>query len=169
MTWPTEIQTKYDEELNSVVFPLVTTTHPGYQVRPIDAIQEKNEELNQALTNPTGNKTEWLATVETLRSELSALIEQDNRVVADNHESDINYRTAVDAEIVALKQVSDNKWNATRNVRNWLLSQCDWTQIADAPLTSEKKTSWGQYRQSLRDLPETYTTVDSIEWPVKPE
>lgn len=169
MTWPTEIQTKYDEELNSVVFPLVTTTHPGYQVRPIDAIQEKNEELNQALTNPTGNKTEWLATVETLRSELSALIEQDNQVVVDNHESDINYRTALDAEIVALKQVSDNKWNATRNVRNWLLSQCDWTQLADAPISEEQKTTWQTYRQSLRDLPESFTSVESIEWPVMPE
>lgn len=169
MTWPTEIQTKYDEELNSVVFPLVTTTHPGYQVRPIDAIQEKNEELNQALTNPTGNKTVWMATVETLRTELSTLIEQDNQVVVDNHESDINYRTAVDAEIDALKQVSDNKWNATRNVRNWLLSQCDWTQLADAPISEEQKTAWQTYRQTLRDMPESFTSVESIEWPVMPE
>lgn len=169
MTWPTEIQTKYDEELGNVVFPLITTKHPGYQSRKTDLVYQKNEELNQALENPTGNKQEWMALVDTLRSELSALIEQDNQVVVDNHEADVNYRDAVIAETAVLKEVSANKWNAVRNTRNWLLSQCDWTQIADAPLTSEKKTSWGQYRQSLRDLPETYTTVESVVWPVKPE
>lgn len=169
MTWSTEIQTKYDEELTITVSALISTTHPGYQTRPVDEIRAKNAELNQALTNPTGNKTVWMATVETLRTELSTLIEQDNRVVADNHESDINYRTAVDAEIDALKQVSDNKWNAARTVRNWLLSLCDWTQLSDAPLSEEQNTAWQTYRQALRDLPETFETVESIEWPIIPE
>ena len=46
-----------------------------------------------------------------------------------------------------------------RNMRNSLLSDTDWTQMTDSPLTSEKKTEWANYRQALRDLPA------NSEWP----
>jgi hypothetical protein len=40
-----------------------------------------------------------------------------------------------------------------RRLRNALLSECDWTQFADSPLTAEQKAEWATYRQALRDLP----------------
>jgi len=40
-----------------------------------------------------------------------------------------------------------------RKLRNVFLRASDWTQMADSPLTLEKKTEWSIYRQSLRDLP----------------
>lgn len=40
-----------------------------------------------------------------------------------------------------------------RMIRNAKLSDSDWTQIADAPLTPEKKQQWAEYRQYLRDYP----------------
>ena len=40
-----------------------------------------------------------------------------------------------------------------RNQRNQLLSQSDWTQMPDSPLSLELKAAWAVYRQELRDLP----------------
>ena len=39
--------------------------------------------------------------------------------------------------------------------RDSLLSQCDWTQGVDSPLSDSKKAEWKIYRQALRDLPKT--------------
>jgi hypothetical protein len=61
-----------------------------------------------------------------------------------------------------------------RNMRNSLLQQCDWTQVADAPLNNATKALWTTYRQELRDLPETCADVDSLDsfygivWPTAP-
>lgn len=33
-----------------------------------------------------------------------------------------------------------------------LLRQSDWTQLADVPLSAEKKAEWNTYRQALRDI-----------------
>tara|TARA_Y100000385_G_scaffold258402_1_gene286386 strand:- start:328 stop:582 length:255 start_codon:yes stop_codon:yes gene_type:complete len=62
--------------------------------------------------------------------------------------------------------------------RDRLLAESDWTQMPDSPLTDSQKTSWATYRQSLRDMTETYSTVPltdkgrmdetKITWPTKP-
>jgi len=41
--------------------------------------------------------------------------------------------------------------------RTKMLTQTDWTQMPDSPLTEEKKAAWAVYRQALRDFPNTYT------------
>lgn len=48
-----------------------------------------------------------------------------------------------------------------RNYRNSLLSNSDWTQLIDAPLTEEQKNAWQQYRQELRDFP---SLINQDEW-----
>ena len=64
-------------------------------------------------------------------------------------------KAALDAQ--QAKSVRDDRTNR--------LSECDWTQLADAPVD---KTAWATYRQALRDV----TTQDgfpwSVTWPVKP-
>jgi hypothetical protein len=48
-----------------------------------------------------------------------------------------------------------------RKLRNSFLRASDWTQMADSPLSTEKKTEWSIYRQALRDLPNNSTpTLD---------
>lgn len=59
-------------------------------------------------------------------------------------------------------------WDKIRATRASLLQQSDWTQVADAPLTTEMKAMWSNYRQSLRDLPEVYSDPNDVVWPVKP-
>lgn len=58
---------------------------------------------------------------------------------------------------------------AIRKRRNSLLSQSDWTQVADAPVDS---TTWATYRQNLRDVPSSLTgdetSLDDVSWPTPP-
>jgi hypothetical protein len=47
-----------------------------------------------------------------------------------------------------------------RLIRNGLLTDSDWTQISDAPLTIEKREEWKQWRQYLRDLPTEFIGLE---------
>jgi len=58
-----------------------------------------------------------------------------------------------------------------RAKRDRLLTECDWTQSPDSPLTDAKKTEWATYRTSLRNLTNGLTTVEQVNgvtWPTKP-
>lgn len=70
-------------------------------------------------------------------------------------------------EQAELKQIELNQLaEAARQQRNRLLSESDWTQIADAPVD---KQAWANYRQQLRDVSSQQGFPESVEWPVKPE
>jgi hypothetical protein len=60
------------------------------------------------------------------------------------------------------------RWAALRVKRDRRLTHCDWTQVTDNALTSEKREEWRQYRQALRDLPEITTDPAMPVWPVPP-
>ena len=71
----------------------------------------------------------------------------------------------------------DAAWPAVRDARKWaqvraerdrLLADCDWTQVADAPLTAAEKQAWADYRQTLRDIPQDFATPDDVVWPEQP-
>jgi hypothetical protein len=53
-----------------------------------------------------------------------------------------------------------------RSDRNSLLSACDWTQVADAPVDRE---AWAAYRQALRDVTLQDGFPLNIIWPNPPE
>jgi hypothetical protein len=59
----------------------------------------------------------------------------------------------------------ENQWEQVRVLRNQLLSECDWTQLADIP--TETKELWTSYRAQLRDIT-SQSNPFSINWPVKP-
>ena len=64
-----------------------------------------------------------------------------------------------------------NEWKLIRLERDRLLTNSDWTQGADSPLASGKKTEWATYRTKLRDVPKDQkdkTTYASITWPSEP-
>ena len=52
--------------------------------------------------------------------------------------------------------VNEERLDVVRSIRNTLLSQSDWTQLPDSPLTEVKRAEWATYRQALRDITETY-------------
>jgi hypothetical protein len=59
----------------------------------------------------------------------------------------------------------ENQWEEVRVLRNQLLTECDWTQLADIP--TETKELWISYRAQLRDIT-SQSNPFSINWPVKP-
>lgn len=69
---------------------------------------------------------------------------------------------ATDAEVAERIQA---KADSARAERDNLLSETDWTQVADAPVN---KAAWATYRQALRDIPQQTGFPTSINWPVKP-
>lgn len=62
----------------------------------------------------------------------------------------------------------DAAWASLRSQRNARLAACDWTQLADAHLSQEKKDAWAAYRQELRDLPDETQDPTAPEWPLDP-
>lgn len=61
--------------------------------------------------------------------------------------------------------IEQQKWNEIRSKRNGFLAQSDWTQLEDY---SGNKETWAIYRQELRDIPQTFSTAESVIWPLKP-
>ena len=58
-----------------------------------------------------------------------------------------------------------------RGMRDEALTESDWTQLPDSPLSDSKKTEWATYRQQLRDLTNGVTdatNLSSITFPTKP-
>lgn len=64
--------------------------------------------------------------------------------------------------------MSDVAWKAVRDERDRRLAQTDWTQMPDAPLTSEKKEEFKGYRQLLRDIPQSAKKPAEVDWPPVP-
>ena len=60
------------------------------------------------------------------------------------------------------------EWSDIRAERDSLLAASDWTQMPDSPLNGEQKNAWADYRQELRDLPQSFATPDEVIWPEAP-
>jgi hypothetical protein len=52
-----------------------------------------------------------------------------------------------------------------RVVRDAMLADTDWTQVADAPVDAAK---WAKYRKALRDLPANTDNPANPKWPTPP-
>lgn len=64
-------------------------------------------------------------------------------------------KTALDAQRAA----------SVRAERAQKLADCDWTQVADAPVD---KQAWATYRQALRDVPAQAGFPWDVQWPEQP-
>lgn len=72
-----------------------------------------------------------------------------------------------DADTETINKRKEIKWSEIRSTRNTLLSESDWTQFQDSPITGSSLTDWQTYRQSLRDVT-TQSDPYDITWPNKP-
>lgn len=75
-------------------------------------------------------------------------------------------------EFLKREYARDNvlNWNKIRMIRNFLLSDSDWTQVVDASVSREEKKQWKLYRTTLRDITTTYSNMNTsiIKWPITP-
>ena len=53
---------------------------------------------------------------------------------------------------------------ALRDERNRRIAETDWWASSDLTMTAAQSA----YRQALRDITETYSSLDNVVWPVKP-
>jgi len=84
-----------------------------------------------------------------------------NGVLVDMTEAEIGALPAPRTEAELLEEVSTE----VRTQRNRLLSQTDYTQLADSP---RDKQAWATYRQALRDITDQEGFPKAIDWPVAP-
>jgi len=72
-----------------------------------------------------------------------------------------------DASAEEISTKIEEKWLEVRELRDNLLSQSDWTQFQDSPITGSSLTEWQTYRQSLRDITSQENPF-SLTWPARP-
>ena len=73
-----------------------------------------------------------------------------------------------EAEIDARREAADLDLNMVRSQRDGQLRGSDWTQLGDAALADHTAEEWATYRQTLRDVPQTYNRVAEVVWPLDP-
>ena len=56
-----------------------------------------------------------------------------------------------------------------RAERNNKLAECDWVVVKAQEDGTAVPAAWVTYRQALRDITDTYSSIDDVVWPDKPE
>jgi hypothetical protein len=80
----------------------------------------------------------------------------------------VEYQTVSQKTDSEIQDLINQQWINIRARRSIELQECDWTQLADVPMSDEKKLEWATYRQSLRDIT-NFDSPDHVVWPSKPE
>ena len=80
----------------------------------------------------------------------------------------IELTASEEAELDAQAEAADLDMNHIRGQRDGLLRSTDWTQLGDAALGDHTAEEYAEWRQALRDLPQTYSRVSEVVWPNDP-
>ena len=78
---------------------------------------------------------------------------------------DLVYRETAVSAVVDEAARDATEAEAVRAARDRRLAACDWTQLADVPLTDEEKVVWATKRQALRDVPQQEGFPWVVTWP----
>ena len=88
----------------------------------------------------------------------------------DAYDADGNV-VSYDVDAVASKQAeleTARDLDNLRAERNTKLTETDWVVTMHKELGTNIPAAWKTYRQSLRDITDTYTSLDDVVWPEKP-
>ena len=61
-------------------------------------------------------------------------------------------------------ELDEAELNMLREERNKIIAESDWMANSDVTMSDE----WKTYRQALRDITESYTSIYDVVWPTKP-
>jgi len=73
---------------------------------------------------------------------------------------------ALEAREAAEPSEAERKMAMVRKKRDKLLSETDYWALSDTTAITQAQTD---YRQALRDITKTATSLDDVTWPTKPE
>ena len=88
-----------------------------------------------------------------------------NLVIHDD-QYDMPSQASLEAELATLQAA--HPWSIVRGKRDGLLRKSDWTAVTDTALSEADQTDWEDYRQALRDIPQTYDDAGDVVWPDAP-
>lgn len=114
--------------------------------------------------------TEWVLRGEpTSEAEFNSMFRKVTGADADGSaiESDDTSTWGVTWAQVSAKKtelVNAEPMRLLREERDRRLAEVDWWASSDLTMTSEQTA----YRQALRDIPASYTSLDDVVWPTKP-
>ena len=77
--------------------------------------------------------------------------------------------TKEEQEARALEEYKTSVASQVRSTRNQLLTDSDWTQFNDSPLSDQLKLEWAQYRQALRDVTSQDGFPLNVTFPTPPQ
>ena len=141
-----------DETINyPYSIPQLREAYPNVSL-PSELTDESLIEWDMYVVLPTPYPNDYTKNITEGTPVLTDGVYYQNWVETPATESEMSYRI-------------ENKWTDVRELRSQLLTECDWTQLADIP--TETKAAWTEYRQSLRDIT-SQSNPFSINWPVKP-
>ena len=78
---------------------------------------------------------------------------------------DITQPSNEDIEAKVTELTNAEPLRLLRTERNRLLAETDYWNASDTPDMSAEQIA---YRQALRDITETYTSLDDVVWPIRP-
>ena len=98
----------------------------------------------------------------------SNVVKIDGDIAYDAHGDIVDIDTdSVNTKLNEL--VTEQKLENLRTERNAKLSETDWLITMHKELGTNIPAAWKTYRQALRDITDTYTSLDDVVWPEKPE
>lgn len=125
-----------------------------------EAISKLIPDTNWRMQNPPPtNEAEFLE-----RFEIQTGVSEERDILFSNDPSDFGITwSQVQAKVTELENAVP--LSLLREFRNMKLQETDWWANSDLTMTSEQTA----YRQALRDITDTYTSLDDVVWPTKPE
>ena len=87
-----------------------------------------------------------------------------NNVITEWKSSDIEQPTAKAIADKMSEIQAQRPMELLRDARNTRLAETDWWANSDLTMTDAQK----KYRQDLRDITKTATSLDDVKWPEKP-
>ena len=125
-----------------------------------DAIRALNSDLSWVLRGEPTDAYEF-------NTMFSVVIGEDDNGSAIESQEDDDWQgitwNAVEDKLAELNAAEPVK--LLREERNRRIAETDWWASSDLTMSAERTA----YRQALRDITDSYTSLDDVVWPVKPE
>lgn len=160
-----------ETELNKIVYAKVKRAEYPQGVTLMSDAEPRGKLKNLLAGEISRPKTkaEYAALLKSLENQIVEVKAHNEKVQGEYQKALEIINQSFEFDVQAAKLDVENQWRAVRDHRNSLLSECDWTQIPDVPLTDEQRKAWQEYRQALRDIPETFKTPAEVVLPKRPE
>ena len=129
--------------------------------------------LNQfavAISTLIPNKNHTLSDIPTSQTELNKMfkiVKDDGTYSSDPKDFGFTY---AEAKAAYNKQKTNDELFDVREVRNRKLAETDWVVIKEREEGGSVSNfaDWKEYRQKLRDITNTYKSLDKVKWPTAP-